>query len=92
MRYKDQPLGSPEERLRRRQMLENRRVKRLTRHVSMRASIVSGGKIPGIRRASMVLPEPGGPLITICVPFATRPRLLLSDFLGQEPKVEVALV
>ena len=33
MKYKDQPLGKPEERLRRRQMLEDRHVEKLTRHV-----------------------------------------------------------
>jgi hypothetical protein len=30
---------------------------------SMRSSMVSGGRIPGILRASMVFPEPGGPLM-----------------------------
>lgn len=59
---------------------------------SMRSSIVSGGRIPGIRRASMVLPEPGGPLMTIYVRNATHPRLQVTATPGREPKVEVALV
>jgi hypothetical protein len=29
----------------------------------MRSSMVSGGRMPGILRASMVFPEPGGPLM-----------------------------
>ena len=47
MRYRDQPLGSPEERLRRRQMLGNRRVERLTRHVrQLRSEMRYGCDIP----------------------------------------------
>jgi hypothetical protein len=51
----------------------------------IRSSIVSGGKIQGIRRASMVFPEPGGPLMTICVPFATVPKLRLLASLQRYP-------
>jgi hypothetical protein len=32
---------------------------------SMLSSTVSGGSIPGSRRASMVFPEPGGPLRSV---------------------------
>ncbi len=47
MKYRDQPLGSPEERLRRRQMLENRRVERLTRYVrQLRSEVKYGCDIP----------------------------------------------
>lgn len=40
---------------------------------SMLSSNVSGGSILGSLRASMVLPEPGGPLISMYVRFATHP-------------------
>ena len=38
----------------------------------MLSSTVSGGSIPGIRRASMVFPEPGGPLRRMLIPNATH--------------------
>ena len=57
----------------------------------IRSSIVSGGKIQGIRRASMAFPGPGGPLMTICVLFATLPRILVVATPNRVPEVEVAL-
>ena len=42
---------------------------------SMRSSMVSGGRMPGILRASMVFPEPGGPLMmTLCPPAAATSK------------------
>jgi hypothetical protein len=38
------------------------------------------------------LPEPGGPLMTICVRNATHPRLLVIATPGREPQVEAVLV
>ena len=40
---------------------------------------VSGGRIPGKRFASMVLPDPGGPIInTLCDPAAATSRARLA--------------
>jgi hypothetical protein len=62
---------------------------------SMRSSIVSGGRIPGIRRASTVFPEPGGPLMIINGQNATHAPLLYVRTLlsaGEGSRVEVALI
>jgi len=58
---------------------------------SMRSSIVSGGNMPGILRASMVFPEPGGPLNTINGRDATYLRLRVIAAHGREAQVAVAL-
>ncbi len=47
--------------------------------VSTASGKVSGGRIPGKRLASMVLPEPGGPIIsTLCDPAAATSRARLA--------------
>jgi hypothetical protein len=49
---------------------------------------------PASPREKRVLLHPvtGGSHMTICVPFATHPRLRVITTLGREPQVEVALV
>jgi hypothetical protein len=59
---------------------------------SMLSSSVSGGSIPGSLRASMVFPDPGGPLSNMYVQNATHRRLRFTATLGEEPEVEVGLV
>ena len=45
------------------------------RVVSIDSLLVSGGRIVGTRFASIVLPEPGGPIIsTLCIPAAAIAR------------------
>jgi hypothetical protein len=47
----------------------------------------SGGRIPGIRRASIVFPLPGGPLISMSVRNATRLKVRATP--GKAPEVEL---
>jgi hypothetical protein len=58
---------------------------------SMLSSTVSGGSIPGSLLASMVFPEPGGPLKSMLISNATHPRLRFSATLGKEPKIDLRL-
>jgi hypothetical protein len=58
----------------------------------MLSSSVRGGSIPGNLRASIVFPDPGGPLRITLLLNATHLRLCFRVTVGEEPVIEVTLV